>query len=165
MIKPPLILTLALDTEGFQFFQALRQQHFPPERNFIDAHLTLFHALPNEDHIIAAVKDAGSHYAPFVLAVTKPVSIGNGVAFKIDSPELIQLHKELQNTWFELLTMQDRQTLWPHITIQNKVPSIKAQSLLGELKGNFTSFTVQAKGLQIWEYLNGPWKPIQTVHF
>jgi hypothetical protein len=44
----PLILTLALDGEAFAFFDGLRRAHFPPERNVVPAHVTLFHALPGE---------------------------------------------------------------------------------------------------------------------
>ena len=42
----PLVLTLVLDAQSFAFFDGLRRRHFPPERNVIAAHLTLFHALP-----------------------------------------------------------------------------------------------------------------------
>ena len=51
----PFILTLQLDAESFARFNALRQQYFPPSRNYLEAHLTLFHALPaqNETQIRA----------------------------------------------------------------------------------------------------------------
>ena len=42
----PLILTLRLDPESQARFDALRRAHFPPERNLLGAHVTLFHALP-----------------------------------------------------------------------------------------------------------------------
>jgi hypothetical protein len=45
----PLILTLKMDRESFSRFEGLRQAHFPPHRNFIPAHLTLFHHLPGDD--------------------------------------------------------------------------------------------------------------------
>ena len=42
----PLVLTAALDDETFDWLDGLRRRHFPPERNHLAAHLTLFHALP-----------------------------------------------------------------------------------------------------------------------
>lgn len=44
----PLIVTLALDEQAQARFDALRSRHFPPDRNVLDAHVTLFHALPGE---------------------------------------------------------------------------------------------------------------------
>jgi len=53
-----LILTLALDGEAFALFDRLRREHFPPERNVVPAHVTLFHALPGEERAaIASVLD------------------------------------------------------------------------------------------------------------
>src|ERR1700712_5017184 len=42
----PLILTLALHGEDQARFDRLRIAHFPPERNLIPAHITMFHHLP-----------------------------------------------------------------------------------------------------------------------
>ncbi len=111
MIKPPLILTLSIEKEALLFFNTLRQKHFPPSRNFIDAHLTLFHALPNEASIVTVAKDICNLQNPFMLSVEKPVSIGKGVAYKIESNELMQIHKEFQNKWRDFLSPQDSQTL------------------------------------------------------
>lgn len=165
MIKPPLILTLLIDKKASLFFNALRQKHFPPSRNFIDAHLTLFHALPNEAAILFAIEEICNLQKPFMLSVEKPVSIGKGVAFKIESNELMQLHKKLQNTWHDFLSLQDRQKLWPHITVQNKVPVKESQELLNELKKSFTPLLALATGMQLWEYLNGPWKLVEDFVF
>lgn len=45
--KMTAILTLHLDPTAQSRFEALRQRHYPPERNQIPAHLTLFHTLPD----------------------------------------------------------------------------------------------------------------------
>ena len=39
------ILTADLDDASFDLLDVLRRAHFPPERNFLSAHLTLFHRL------------------------------------------------------------------------------------------------------------------------
>ncbi|MBJ7451959.1 MAG: 2'-5' RNA ligase family protein, partial [Blastococcus sp.] len=47
-VTEPLIVTLLLDDAAQGRFDRLRDQHFPSERNFLAAHVTLFHALPGE---------------------------------------------------------------------------------------------------------------------
>jgi hypothetical protein len=39
------ILTAELDPASFAWLDWLRREHFPPERNLLPAHLTLFHRL------------------------------------------------------------------------------------------------------------------------
>lgn len=158
MIKPPLILTLSIEKKAALFFNSLRKKHFPPSRNFIDAHLTLFHALPNEVKIVEDIKALCERQTPFELIIKEVVSISKGVAYKIESNELLQLHKILKNKWQSFLSSQDSQKLWPHITVQNKVQTQQAKDLLGELQNSFTQFSTTATGLQLWEYLEGPWR-------
>ena len=165
MLQPPLILTVSIDEQSFEYFNALRQQYFPPKLNYLSAHLTLFHALPNDAAIIDTVKITAQTQAAFPLLITTPVSIGRGVAFKIESEELLKLNKQLQQTWQPILTPQDKQKLWPHITVQNKVTPHEATMLLAELKQDFTPFTAVATGLQLWEYLDGPWKLLDAFPF
>jgi len=165
MIKPPLILTLALTDKDSAYFNTLRQKYFPKERNFIDAHLTLFYALPYELTVIDTVKAWCSNQEGFMIEVKEPVSIGKGVAFKLASEELMLMHKSLQVKWFDFLSLQDRHKIWPHITVQNKVTAIEERELLDELKKEFSPFAMPATGLQLWEYLNGPWKFIGRFDF
>lgn len=42
----PLIVTAALDDGAFDWFEDLRQAHFPRHRNQVPAHLTLFTRFP-----------------------------------------------------------------------------------------------------------------------
>mgnify|MGYP004351873915 CR=1 FL=1 len=46
MSDSPLILTAQLPADLHRWATALRTEHFPPERNYLEAHVTLFHALP-----------------------------------------------------------------------------------------------------------------------
>lgn len=162
----PLILTLKLDDEAQAYFNQLRARYFPPERNFLDAHLTLFHHLPAEEPGVYNVieKLAASHQS-LLIEVTKIVSIGNGVAFKCESAELQKLHSYLQGQWQQWLISQDRQKLWPHITIQNKVSADKAANTLKELSSRFTPFVMQGSGLSLWRYLGGPWEHVDDYSF
>ena len=53
----PLILSAVLDARVQRRLDALRRAHFPPDRNHLDAHVTLFHHLPGaeEDAVAEAV--------------------------------------------------------------------------------------------------------------
>jgi 2'-5' RNA ligase len=162
----PLILTLALDAEAEAFFDRLRQQHFPLERNFLKAHLTLFHHLPpQEPAIFEAIDALCTRQKPVALKVVDVVCIGRGVAYKLESAVLQNLHKQLQQQWLPWLLPQDKQKLWPHVTVQNKVPPEMARAVHQQLQSTFTPFEVQATGLRLWNYLGGPWEPVNTYWF
>lgn len=155
---PPLLVTLILDPVSQCQFDALRQAHFPPERNHLAAHVTLFHQLPGVslEAVHSALVKASTRMV-FSLDVTGVASLGSGVAYTLDSPDLFQVHQQLAADWAPMLTRQDRRPLWPHITVQNKVPAEEASTLLAELSASFTPDTVGAVGLQLWHYLKGPW--------
>jgi hypothetical protein len=55
--------------------------------------------------------------------------------------------------------------LWPHITIQNKVPATDAKDLLETLKTSSHPLSATATGLQLWEYLDGPWRLLEEFAF
>ncbi len=162
----PLILTIKINPEAAAYFTGLRKQHFPAERNYLDAHLTLFHHLPGkEDAFFEAVKTVCIQQKLMLLQVTQVVNIGAGVAFKLECTALKNLHKTLQQQWQVWLTPQDKQTLWPHITVQNKVARQTALNLQQELGRDFEPFEIQGLGLTLWEYLGGPWRLIENVDF
>lgn len=163
----PLILTLQLDEHSFVFFDAQRRRYFPPERNFIPAHLTLFHALPGE-HVATIRRDIGacaSELKAFSLDVTGLRSLGRGVAYTLVSPELAAMRHHLALKWNDWLKPQDRQNHRPHVTVQNKVDPTQARALLEELSDGFTPFQVEAVGLELWWYRGGPWEKVRTFAF
>lgn len=162
----PLILTLSINEEAALFFNKQRQQYFPASINYMQAHLTLFHhLLLPVDEIIAQIHPFAAEFFSFDIQVTDVVSLGKGVAYKLESKDLQLIHYRFQQLWKPLLKPQDLQKLWPHITVQNKVTPQQSKDLLAQLKIMFQPFTIHATGLSIWEYLNGPWKFIQTITF
>lgn len=163
----PLIISLKLDKASFAFFDALRQQYFPRERNFLLAHLTLFHHLPGAQIFSIGLKlqEICQKQEKLKLEVTAVKSIGRGVAFEMKSHELLVLHQLLQQEWQDWLIPQDKQKLWPHVTVQNKVPPEEAKKLLQHLSFNFTPFSVTGLGLQLWEYKQGPWELLEEFEF
>jgi hypothetical protein len=44
----PLVITVALDADAQERFDAARTRWFPPGRTEVGAHLTMFHAVPGE---------------------------------------------------------------------------------------------------------------------
>ena len=159
------VLTLQLDPSSQARFDALRQRHFPPERNQIPAHLTLFHTLPDAPEIADDLAAAAAGCRPFPLAVTGLRSLGKGVAYTLASAALQSLHSHLAARFADDLTPQDCQRLQPHIVVQNKVTPEAARTLLAKLQSTFHPFEAQATGLDLWQYLGGPWNHLTTFPF
>ena len=157
---PPLILTLRLLPDEQARFQRLRDLHFPPERNLVPAHITLFHHLPGAElgAVQAALAWHGAAQPPFNVAVTGLRSLGRGVAYTVDAPALLALRAALAAEWRDWLTPQDRQSYRPHLTIQNKATPDAARILLAGMQAGFAPFTAGATGLLLWHYLGGPWQ-------
>ena len=163
----PLILTLKMDDRSQERFDRLRELHFPPERNYLSAHLTMFHKLPGELEagISADLREICRRREPITLSTTGLRSLGRGVAYELSSPELMALRQELASRWGPLLRAQDRQGFKPHVTVQNKVSPERARALHEQLRASFSTFEVEGVGLSLWRYLGGPWEPVGTHLF
>jgi len=156
-----------MDRDSFSRFEALRQAYFPAHRNFIPAHLTLFHHLPGFDSAAIASDLAATLGArtPVVLHATGLRFLGRGVAYAFNAPDLTLLRNDLAARWGALLTPQDRQPFRPHITVQNKADPDEARRLKQRLETEFQSFDVVGEGLLLWRYLGGPWEPLGDFPF
>ena len=161
---PPLILTLELDPDSFRWLDDLRRKHFPPERNVLSAHLTLFHKLDLSQiaSIGAALRDRP---AIIPLSFSGLRSLGGGVAITVTSPALLALRAKLVAAVDGGLTAQDQQGFRPHVTIQNKVTAASARALLDALQADFKPRDGQGIGLQVWRYLGGPWALHERLEF
>jgi len=164
-MEVPFILTVAVDENAFQFFNALRKIYFPAEQNHVEAHLTLFHLLPNETSIIDAVNTVSRQYKTLSLQIKEPLLTDDGVVYTIECDALQQLHKNLQQQWNSFLIPQDQQKLQPHITLQKNVSPEEAKELLQFLNENFCAFEAKGTGLKLWEYYGGSWKLFKQFHF
>lgn len=163
----PLILTLTLEPALADPLNDLRKQHFPPERNFLDAHVTLFHALPGEHE--AAIRqglEALCAATPaFEVRVPRIRRWGKGVFAELASPGLLGFREALAARWADLLTPQDRRPFKPHVTVQNKVPESEAQALYAVLEPTWKPLSGSATGAALWYYAGGPWEASASFSF
>ena len=163
-----LIVTLQMEPSASARFSALRRAHFPPQRNWLDAHITLFHALPAAS-LDVVLRDSAALAAAtpaFALRVDRVLFLGAGVAYALSSPRAADLRSALAERWQDLLGPQDRNKRGPlHVTVQNKVAPAKARYLQSELEQAFSPHEVGATGLQVWHYMGGPWKHAATFSF
>ncbi len=159
------ILTLQLDPASQAHFNHLREQHFPPARNVIDAHVTLFHTLPEEPFIAKEIALTAASWDPFTVNVSGLRSLGKGVAYTLESSLLLTLHGRLAAAFAEHLSPQDRQKFQPHIVVQNKSTSEAARTLLRDLRACFVPRDLRGDGLTLWHYRNGPWELARSFSF
>lgn len=159
------VLTLALDDASQQRFESLRQQWFPPERNHIPAHVSLFHTLPETDAVASNLLEVATATLQFAVRVDQVRSLGRGVAFFLQSTEAARLHRDLSYRFDGLLSQQDRQGFRPHVVVQNKVEPTVARETLATVQAGFAPWQCQAVGLDYWRYLGGPWQLLQRFPF
>lgn len=164
----PLILTLQMDATSAATFTQLRRLHFPPARNWLDAHITLFHVLPSQasDEISRDVAEVAAETRAFSMRVERVRFLGAGVAFDLTSTAALALRRTLAERWGRMLGRQDMQWRGPlHVTVQNKVKPEVARALHEELTRDFETRDVSAIGLELWRYLGGPWQAVETWGF
>ncbi|MBK8375534.1 MAG: 2'-5' RNA ligase family protein [Sphingomonadales bacterium] len=163
----PLIVTAQMGKNDQVWADAMRQTHFPPERNFLPAHITLFHHLPpqHEGEIRHRLALAARENAPPEATLKALMPLGRGVAFEVQSPELLAIRMELSDALHGLLVPQDMGTPKLHITIQNKVEPVVAKALLAQLSASFQSRPLAIRELVLWRYLGGPWEQVQSWRF
>ncbi|WZP00576.1 2'-5' RNA ligase family protein [Isosphaeraceae bacterium EP7] len=158
MQPPSFVATLKLDDEALDRLNALRKQYFPPARNFLDAHVTLFHKLTAES--LTILEGAVAEIAPrsFEVELARPYSLGRGVAIRIESECLLSIRNQLATRLHADLSAQDRQPYKPHVTIQNKVTAEEASKSLVAIGGEWNPGVARVEGIDLWEYLGGPWQ-------
>ena len=163
----PIIITAEMGKADQAWANGLRAMHFPPERNFLDAHITLFHHLP-PNHL-AEIKSRLAALAgecpPPVAHLTEVMMLGRGIAYRVESPELLSIRDELADEFRGLLIPQDQARPRLHITVQNKVEPATAKTLHAELSATFRPRPLAISGLAAHYYRGGPWEHIATWKF
>ena len=162
----PLIVTALFGPGDDGWLQHLRQTHYPAERNRVPAHLTLFHQLPPSlaPELSARLAEATASSPPPAI-VTGLMDLGEGTAFRVESPELEAIRAELADAFHGLLMPQDQAPWRPHVTIQNKVAPPVAKALRRQLAATFEPRPLQIRALASWRYLDGPWEKLKEHPF
>ncbi len=163
----PIIVTALLGRADQAALDAMRREHYPPDRNVLPAHLTLFHHLPPsvEEELKHRLNAATRGVRAPAAKAAGLMSLGRGVAVKIESPGLAAIRSELSEAFAGLLMPQDAGGWRPHITIQNKVAPSMAKLLLGALGKEFRARDVEIAGLAAWWYRGGPWELLSRHDF
>lgn len=150
----------------FHWLDSQRQKWFPPHRNQLRAHLTLFHHLPPSlcDELLSRLRAVTADPPP-PARIDGLMSLGYGVAYRVRSDALEAVRAELADGFAPLLTPQDSVGWRPHVTIQNKARPAEAKALLAELEAGFRPRSLSIAGLAAWYYRGGPWHPIAAFRF
>ena len=162
MQRDPIIMTASMGPGDQAWANGLRRAHFPPERNVLDAHITLFHHLPGhrEHEIVARTRALAAEFAVPKADLTEVMHMGRGVAYRVHSPELMAVREMIAEGLHGLLTQQDQGRPRLHITVQNKVEPAVARALQAELAAAFIPRPLAITGLALHFYKGGPWEPI-----
>jgi 2'-5' RNA ligase len=164
--RGPIIVTALFGDGDNGWLQELRRAHYPPERNQVPAHLTLFRQLPPSLEAELSGRLAAAVAAPAPRAViARVIDLGQGTALAVESEALESIRADLADAFHGLLTPQDLSPWRPHITIQNKVTPREARALQQRLRLTFEARPLAIRGLASWRYLDGPWAPLKTHSF
>ncbi len=166
-MSAPIIVSALFAPADAAWLDRLRRDHFPPERNHLAAHLTLFHHLPPSlaGEIAARLKAATDGAPPPSARVAGIMNLGGGTALRVASGGLTAIRTELADAFADCLTPQDRAGWRPHVTIQNKVPPADARALQAALAGRFDGRVLAISALAAWWYRGGPWERIGAWRF
>ena len=161
-----MIVTAELGPADFAWLDRQRRAHFPPERNQLAAHLTMFHALPpsHQEEARGILKKLATAKPPSAM-IAGLIKLGGGVAYRIESGALGDIRKAIAEHFHGALTAQDQSGWRPHVTIQNKVPSAEAKALFADLSHHFRPRPLAITGLALHRYLGGPWEPLGRWRF
>ena len=115
----PLIVTALLPADLQSWANALRKRHFPPERNFLDAHVTLFHALPPScaAELVDLLAGLCSTTPACPARLAGVMSLGRGTALHLSSPALLALRDNIADCLHGMLSAQDIHRPKLHITV------------------------------------------------
>lgn len=155
----PLIVTATLPGDVQAWADGLRASHFPPERNVLKAHVTLFHALPPMllEEARSLIAMLAGETAPVMARIDAVMDLGGGTALRIFSPDMLDLRAQVAGRFHGMLSAQDQGRPRLHITVQNKVARAQARALQSELAAGFAPRDFSFTGLALHHYRGGPW--------
>lgn len=167
----PFIVTAVLPPDLQGFAEGLRRAHYPPERNHLHAHVTLFHAFAPSllEELRDYLPQVAARFAAPEGAVKGVMDLGRGTAIALDAPQLLDLRETIAAHFHGSLTAQDLHEPRPHITIQNKVTRQEARALQAALPQRLAPWIAKGRfafpALALHRYRGGPWEAVKTCAF
>ncbi len=168
------ILALRTDANHHKTMTALRNKYFPKHINKLEAHISLFRALPGSklsDPIIPDIEALSRTQTPFRMNASTPFRLKHGVAVSLDkngTTSASQIHRELKGRWAAagFLSAQDNGGFQAHYTLQNKVDDEgKVKKTMEELENEFKGCEGTVGGLTLWRYDRGYWRKEKDFKF
>lgn len=162
MAFEPFIVTAELPRDIFAWADGLRRTHYPPERNHLEAHVTLFHALAPSlrDEVLGYLPRMAVLHAPAPARITGVMDLGKGTALRIESAAMMAIRQEIADHFHGMLTAQDSPQPRLHITVQNKVSREEARALQQALSAAPIERAFRFSGLSLHLYKGGPWQAV-----
>ncbi|KAK5076101.1 hypothetical protein LTS08_002612 [Lithohypha guttulata] len=182
------VLTLLTDPAHHEYMTSFRKKYFPAKLNKLEAHITMFHALPEsklESDVLPAIQDITSKTSEYRIRATNAFRLSKGVAIAvaddIEHPKMGShkrnmtriIHAELRKKWSGWLSEQDSAPPKLHYTVMNKVTDDKViNNALHELHEELSRAEKErpelesaVKGLTLWKYERGFWNDPQHFIF
>lgn len=167
------VLTLLTDQKHHQTLTKMRKQYFPPRLNRLDAHLTLFHALPGselETAIRPKLSEIAQSTSPFSILAATPFRLNKGIAIGLPKAkggdDARNVHTQLKGAWKDFLSRQDSGGFAAHYTIMNKMDDESAvQNAFDEVEANWKGCHGTAEGLSLFLYDRGNWVHMEDFRF
>ena len=163
----PYIVTAQLPPDLLAWADGLRRTHFPPERNKLAAHVTLFHAFAPAlfEELKRVLSGIAREWTAPPARIDGLMDLGHGTALAIRSPGMLAIRTAIAEHFHGALTAQDRHPPRLHITIQNKVSRMQAISLQSKLAGSLPPRDFLFRGLEMQIYRGGPWEFVRAWTF
>lgn len=163
----PFIVTAELPGGVLAWADGLRRAHFPPERNRLKAHVTLFHAFAPSlrEELLGLLSRFGASFAPPSARIDGLMNLGKGTALAIVSPGMLAIRAAIADHFHGALTAQDQHKPRLHITIQNKVAPQAARALQADLAASLTPREFAFTGLGLHAYRNPHWDELRLWKF
>ena len=158
----PFIVTAELPADLLGWADGLRRAHYPPERNVLAAHVTLFHSFAPSlrDELRALLGTLAGQCAPPPARLAGVMDLGGGTAIAIESPAMLELRARIADRFHGALTVQDSHQPRLHITVQNKVDRPAARALQRELAPVILARSFAFAGFGLHLYRRTHWEPL-----
>lgn len=159
------VLTLLTDAKHHRTLTETRKKYFPPRLNRLEAHITLFHALPGsllEESIKPTLREISSKTNQFHLLAATPFRLNKGIAIGLPKSsggdDARQVHQQLKAAWGDFLSRQDAGGFAAHYTIMNKVDDEKeVQKAFEQVQDEWKGCHGTVLGLSLFKYDRGNW--------